>query len=119
MSAAPGTTPAMPYGMTYGADGKTYQIVPGEPIVTPQTYTTYVPQTTYQQKQVQVPVQQQVAYKKPAYETKTATYQYMVPAMEEQTYQYQYQVPVQTFEEVAVQVPVQVMEEVQYQYQVP
>merc|ERR1719261_301889 len=121
MSAAPGTTPAMPYGMTYGADGKTYQIVPGEPIVTPQTYTTYVPQTTYQQKQVQVPVQQQVAYKKPAYETKTATYQYMVPAMEEQTYQYQvpvqvmeevqyqYQVPVQTFEEVAVQVPKTVM----------
>merc|ERR1719440_360329 len=81
--------------MTYGADGKTYQIVPGEPIVTPQTYTTYVPQTTYQQKQVQVPVQQQVAYKKPAYETKTATYQYMVPAMEEQTYQYQVPVPCQ------------------------
>ena len=111
----------MPYGMTYGADGKTYQIVPGEPIVTPQTYTTYVPQTTYQQKQVQVPVQQQVAYRKPAYETKTATYQYMAPVMEEQTYQYQvpvqtmedvqyqYQVPVQTFEEVAVQVPKTVM----------
>merc|ERR1719199_1054568 len=107
--------------MTYGANGVTYQIVPGEPVVTPQTYTSYVPQTTYQQKQVQVPVQQQVAYRKPAYETKTATYQYMAPVMEEQTYQYQvpvqtmedvqyqYQVPVQTFEEVAVQVPKTVM----------
>merc|ERR1719199_2196784 len=91
--------------MTYGADGKTYQIVPGQGGHPPGPAATYVPQTTYQQKQVQVPVQQQVAYKKPAYETKTATYQYMVPAMEEQTYQYQ--------------VPVQVMEEVQYQYQVP
>merc|ERR1712216_1077127 len=98
MSAAPGTSSAMPYGTTY-------EIVPGEPVVTPQTYTSYVPQTTYQQKQVQVPVQQQVAYRKPAYETKTATYQYVAPVMEEQTYQYQ--------------VPVQTMEDVQYQYQVP
>lgn len=98
-------------GPAYTSEPVERQVIP-EHVTVPQQVTSMVPQTTFQNKLIQVPVTQQVRV--PRQYMETQTYQYQVPKIEYETQTYQVpktvMVPQTTLETRVQQVPRQSFE---------